>query len=124
MQRIRSHKELRVWQRAMDAAMQVFEVSKRFPVEERYSLTDQVRRSSRSIAANTSEAWGKRRYPAAFVAKLYDAVSEAAETRTWLEFARRCQYLAPEEVQVLDEAFDRIIGQLITMASRPDQWTT
>jgi four helix bundle protein len=69
---IRSFKELRVWQNAMEAAMIVFELSKRFPVEERYSLTDPFRRSSRSVAANISEAWRKRRYPAAFVSKLND----------------------------------------------------
>ena len=85
---IRSFKELRVWQGAMDLAMKVFEVSRGFPAEERYSLTDQLRRSSRSVAANISEAWRKRRYEAAFVAKLSDSESEAAETQTWVEVAR------------------------------------
>jgi len=73
----------------MDLAMLVFELSKRFPVEERYSLTDQIRRASRSVASNIAEAWRKRRYPAAFIAKLSDSESEAAETQTWTEFARR-----------------------------------
>jgi four helix bundle protein len=90
MAAIRSFKELRVWQNAMDLAMRVFELTKKFPVEERYSLTDQVRRSSRSVASNTAEAWRKRRYPAAFVAKLNDSEGEGAETQTWIEFARRC----------------------------------
>ena len=76
---LRSFKELRVWQNAIDSAMIVFELSKRFPVEERYSLTDQFRRSSRSVAANISEAWRKRRYPAAFVSKMNDAEGEAAD---------------------------------------------
>ena len=89
MGNIRSFKDLRVWQNAMDLAMLVFELSKRFPVEERYSLTDQIRRASRSVASNIAEAWRKRRYPAAFIAKLSDSESEAAETQTWTEFARR-----------------------------------
>lgn len=82
MASIRSFKELRVWQNAMDVAMRIFELTKSFPAEERYSLTDQMRRSSRSVAANITEAWRKRRYPAAFVSKLSDAESEAAETQT------------------------------------------
>ena len=77
---IHSFKELRVWRAAMDMAMLIFELSKAFPAAERYSLTDQIRRSSRSVAANISEAWRKRRYPAAFVSKLSDAEAEAAET--------------------------------------------
>jgi four helix bundle protein len=91
--KIRTHKELEVWQRAMDLAMEVFAISKSFPSEERYSLTDQIRRSSRSVPANISEAWRKRRYAAAFVSKLNDAEGEAAETQTHLEIARRCGYL-------------------------------
>ncbi|MBM3999203.1 MAG: four helix bundle protein [Planctomycetes bacterium] len=87
MANIRSFKELRVWRNAMSSAMRVFELSKRFPAEEEYSLTDQFRRSSRSVAANIAEAWRKRRYQAAFVAKLDDSGSEAAETQTWIEFA-------------------------------------
>src|SRR5690348_15134179 len=97
MGNIRSFKDLRVWQNAMDLAMLVFELSKRFPVEERYSLTDQIRRASRSVASNIAEAWRKRRYPAAFIAKLSDSESEAAETQTWTEFARRCGYLSDEQ---------------------------
>lgn len=81
MTNIRSYKELRVYQSAMDAAMEVFELSKGFPVEERYSLTDQIRRSSRSVCANIGEAWRKRRYPAHFASKLSDAETEAEETR-------------------------------------------
>jgi four helix bundle protein len=90
---IKNHKDLRVYQTAFDAAMKIFEVSKKFPVEERYSLTDQIRRSSRSICANLAEAWRKRRYEGAFVAKLNDCEAEAAETQTWIEFAVKCNYL-------------------------------
>ena len=88
---IRSYRNLRVYQAAMNAAMRIFELSKRFPPEERYSLTDQVRRCSRSVCANIGEAWRKRRYPAHFVSKLSDSETEAEETRVWVEIALRCK---------------------------------
>jgi four helix bundle protein len=122
MANIRSFKELRVWQNAMDAAMRIFELTKRFPAEERYSLTDQFRRASRSVAANISEAWRKRRYEAAFVSKLSDAESEAAESQTWTEFARRCRYLSSEDAVDLDERYERILGQLVSMIEHPADW--
>lgn len=96
MANIRSFKKLRVWQNAVEIALEIFEITKTFPMEERFSLTDQIRRSSRSVAANITEAWRKRRYPAAFVSKLSDAESEAAETPTWIEIALRCNYLTSE----------------------------
>ena len=120
---IRSFKELRVWQNAMDVAMQIFELSKSFPAEERYSLTDQVRRSSRSVATNTAEAWRKRRYPAAFVSKLSDAEAEAGETQTWIEFCRRCGYLNAATCDELDAHCDQIMGQLVNMMNQPETWT-
>ena len=89
MEKIRSHRDLKVWQKAIDAAMAVFETTKSFPSEEKFSLTDQIRRSSRSAPAQISEAWRKRRYAAAFVSKLNDAEGEAAETQTH-QIARRC----------------------------------
>ena len=101
MGNIRSFRDLKVWQKAMDAAMRVFELSKRFPVEEKYSLTDQIRRSSRSVPANIAESWRKRRYPAAFVSKLNDAEGEAAETQTHLETALR-QYMSKQKADELD----------------------
>ncbi|MHB8995360.1 MAG: four helix bundle protein [Armatimonadota bacterium] len=103
--------------------MMVFELSKAFPMEERFSLTDQVRRSSRSVAANISEAWAKRQYKAAFVSKLNDALGEAAETQTWLEITHRCQYLSAEKIDPLAAIYERIIGQLITISRQPDSWT-
>jgi four helix bundle protein len=115
--------ELHVYTRAMDAAMVIFALSKRFPVEERYSLTDQVRRSSRSVCANIGEAWRKRRYPAAFVAKLSDAEAEASETVVWLEFARRCGYVEASETMRLDDEYDHIIAQLVRMIEEPEKWT-
>ena len=123
MANIRSFKELRVWQNAMDLAMIVFELTKKFPTEERYSLSDQFRRASRSVASNTAEAWRKRRYPAAFVAKLNDAEGEAAETQTWIEFSRRCGYLAPKDAEDLDRRCEEILGQLVKMIERPGDWT-
>src|SRR4051812_29161513 len=93
------HQDLDVYKKAFEAAMQVFELSKKFPKEEVYSLTDQIRRSSRSVCANLAEAWRKRRYEAAFVSKLNDSEAEAAETQTWLEFAVRCEYLTPAVVE-------------------------
>ncbi|NJO66190.1 MAG: four helix bundle protein [Leptolyngbyaceae cyanobacterium RM1_405_57] len=122
MGNIRSFKELRVWQKSMDAAMEIFELTKTFPVEERYSLTDQIRRSSRSVAANLTEAWRKRRYSAAFVSKLSDAESEAAETQTWIEIARRCGYLSEQEAQTLDQKYEEILAQLVTMIAHPEKW--
>ena len=106
MPTIRSYKELRVYQAAMEAAMKIFELSKRFPVEEKYSLTDQMRRSSRSVCTNIGEAWRKRRYPAHFISKLSDSEGEAEETRVWVEIALRCKYLTDEEAKELDEAYD------------------
>lgn len=119
---IRSYRELRVYQAAMDAAMRIFELSKRFPVEERYSLTDQVRRCSRSVCSNIGEAWRKRRYAAAFVSKLSDSETEAEETRVWIEIARRCKYLTPEEPQELDDTYDRILSQLVRMIFGHQKW--
>jgi four helix bundle protein len=88
----------------MDLAMEIFEVTKGFPVEERYSLTDQIRRSSRSVPANIAEAWRKRRYPAAFVSKLNDAEGESAETQTHLEIAKRCGYIDSASTSRLDNS--------------------
>jgi four helix bundle protein len=122
MANIRSYKELRVYQAAMDAAMRIFELSKRFPPEEKYSLTDQIRRCSRSVCSNIGEAWRKRRYPAHFVSKLSDSEGEAKETRVWLEFASRCNYITQQEARELDETYDRILSQLVKMISGHEQW--
>jgi len=123
MAKIQSHKELSVWRNAMDAAMKVFEITKGFPAEEKFSMTDQIRRSARSVAANLAEAWRKRRYKAAFVAKLNDAESEATETQTWIELAMRCKYIPDETAEELDEMYERIIGQIVVMINQPEKWT-
>ena len=119
---IRHFRELEVYQLAMGAAMRIFEISKLFPTEEKYSLTDQIRRSSRSVCTNIAEAWRKRRYPNAFVSKLSDADAEAAETQVWLEFALKCGYLDGKLFDELDAVYDKILGKLVKMLSRPDQW--
>lgn len=103
--------------------MTIFYRSKSFPSEEKFSLTDQMRRSSRSVAANLAEAWRKRRYPAAFVSKLSDSEAEAAETQTWIEIARRCGYLKDEEAKQLDTQYEQILSQLVVMISQPEKWT-
>ncbi|MGF1520169.1 MAG: four helix bundle protein [Nodosilinea sp.] len=117
------HEDLEVYQSAFQVAMEVFEVSKRFPVEERYSLTDQGRRSSRSVCANLAEAWRKRIYEASFVAKLSDCVAEAAETQTWIAFAIKCQYLDAQTGQELTQSYDRIISTLISLIHNSKSWT-
>jgi len=123
MTNIRSFRELMVWKKAMDLAMEIFEITKRFPPEEKYSLTDQIRRSSRSVPANIAEAWRKRRYPAAFVSKLNDAEGESAETQTHLEIARRCGYIDPESTLRLDSLYEETMAMLVSMIAHPDQWT-
>jgi four helix bundle protein len=120
---IRHFRELEVYRLAMDSAMKIFEISKIFPREEKYSLTDQIRRSSRSVCTNIAEGWRKRRYPNAFVSKLSDADAESAETQVWLEFAAKCGYLDQNVTKELDNAYNHILGKLVNMLTRPDQWT-
>ncbi len=119
---IRSYRELDVYQMAMNGAMRIFELTKGFPAEERFSLVDQIRRSSRSVCANIAEAWRKRRYKAAFVSKLSDAETEAAETQVWLEFAFRCGYLDEQTFSEINRHYDQIIGKLVRMIDNPLPW--
>jgi four helix bundle protein len=121
-ERINTFKDLRVYQLAMDAAMEVFLLSKRFPSDEKFSLTDQFRRSSRSVCANIAEAWRKRRYAAAFVAKLSDAEAEAAESQVWIEFCKRCGYLPESVCARLDDHFDHVLRQLVKMIDEHKKW--
>ncbi len=122
MANIRHFSELEVYQLAMESAMRIFEASKRFPAEERYSLTDQIRRSSRSVCANIAEGWRKRRYPRAFVSKLSDADAEAAETQVWLEFANKCGYLDSDPVNELIVTYNHILGKLVVMMNHSEDW--
>lgn len=118
--KIGSVRELEVYQLAFDTAMEIFEISKGFPKEEQYSLTDQVRRSSRSVCTNLAEGWRKRRYKAVFINKLSDAEQEAAETQTWLEFALKCNYIDEHIFRKLDEKYEHIFAMLITMERKSD----
>lgn len=122
MAKIATHKDLRVYQAAFLAAMDIYKLSKSFPVEEKFSLTDQIRRSSRSVCANLAEAFRKRRYPKNFVSKLSDCESEAAETHVWLDFALACDYLTIEEYEKLYKEYDMILGMLVRMIVEPEKW--
>ena len=120
--KISSFRELRVYQLAFELQQDVFSLTKVFPKEERYSLTDQIRRASRSIGANIAESWQKRRYPAHFVSKLTDADGEQAETQHWLETALACDYIDKTEHRDLLAKCSRIGEMLGKMIAHPDQW--
>jgi four helix bundle protein len=117
------HQDLDVYKKAFEAAMQIFELSRTFPKEETYSLTDQIRRASRSVCSNIAEAWRKRRYEAAFISKLNDSEGEAAETQTWLEFAVRCEYLNRDIGRDLFKTYDEIISMLVAMINNSNSWS-
>jgi four helix bundle protein len=119
---IGSVRDLEVYRLAFDTAMEIFELSKCFPPEEKYSLTDQIRRSSRSVCTNISEGWRKRKYKAVFINKLTDAEQEAAETQTWLEFALKCNYINKQIFEKLDDKYEHIFAMLIMMERRVDSF--
>ena len=122
-EKIVSHRDLEVFKKAFDCAMELFECSRAFPKEETYSLTDQVRRSSRSVCANLAEAWRKRRYEGAFVSKLSDSEAEAAETQVWIEFAVKCGYLDREIGLRLFQQYDQTFATIVGMINHPETWT-
>ena len=119
---IKHHRDLRVFQAGFAAAMRIFEESKRWPKDERYALTDQIRRSSRAVCANVTEAWRKRRYQSSFISKLSDADAEAAETQTWLDFALACAYMDASLHDGLYRYYDEICGGLVKMMADPERW--
>ena len=119
---VRRHTDLDVYKRAFKAAMKLFEVTQSFPKEEKYSLTDQVRRSSRSVCANLAEAWRMRRYEAAFISKLAYSEAEAAETQSWIQFAVECKYLSRGDAMELYKEYDEIIKMLVHMINHATQW--
>jgi four helix bundle protein len=110
--RIGHFRDLDVYRMAFGSAMAIFEITRAFPVEERYSLTDQIRRSSRSVGANLAEGWRKRKYEAVFKNKLTDAMQEASETQCWLEFSQCCGYISANIFNDLDNEYERIIAML------------
>ena len=116
------HRDLRVFKLGFESSMKIFESTKKWPRDERYSLTDQIRRSSRSVCANIAEAWRKRRYEASFISKLTDADAEVAETQVWLDFALSCGYIEEVFWKELDNQYAQISGGLVKMMSNPSQW--
>jgi four helix bundle protein len=122
-QKIVSHTDLEVYQKAFETAMTIFELTRSFPKEERYSLTDQIRKSSRSVCTNLAEAWRKRRYEGAFVSKLSDSEGEAAETQGWLQFSVRCGYLDRETAASLYETYNQVLSTVVGMINHCDTWT-
>jgi len=123
MEKIRTHKDLKVFQLSFELGMEIFNLTKDFPKSETYSLTDQIRRSSRSVSGNIAEAFRKRRYPKHFVSKLTDSEGEAAETQVWLDYAFACKYLQGESHERLTEKYNYVIGMLVNMENRPEKWT-
>ncbi len=120
--KIESFKDLIVYQKAYHLAMDIFEVSKNFPIEEKYSLTDQIRRSSRSITANLAEAWAKRRYEKVFINKLSDCLGEEQETEVWLDYARDCRYINKETHEKIVSNYLEVRKILISMINCPEKW--
>jgi len=123
MAQIARHQELKVYQAAFSISMELFELSKTFPKEETYSLTDQIRRSSRSVCSNLAEAFRKRKYPKAFIAKIADCEGEAAETQVWISYSAACDYVSEEVQEVLSRKYDKILAQLVTMRNHPEKWS-
>ena len=118
MAEIRSFRDLNAYKKAREAARAIFEITKSFPREERYALTDQIRRSSRAVNAMIAEAWAKRRYEAAFISKINDALGEANETQSWLDHALDCDYITSAQVEELDASWQQIGGMLHRMTNR------
>lgn len=121
-QKITHHWQLAVFQLAREGAQKFFQISKNFPKEEVYSLTDQGRRASRAVSAMIAEAWRRRKYEAAFVNKLNEAEGEAAESQVWVMHAVDCGYLSKSDGRELHRLFDRILGKLVNMGNRPEPW--
>ena len=119
---VRSHRYLRVYQRAFGFAHDIYLISKAFPAEERFELTSQIRRSSRSVCANIAEAWRKRRYKPAFISKMSDSETEAGETQTWLEFAKVEEFMTPEEAERLWQEYESLIATIVGISLNADKW--
>ena len=120
--RINSHRDLEVYKLAFKCAMEIFQLTKNFPPEERFSMTDQIRRASRSVCSNLAESWRKRRYRAVFINKLTDAQQEASETQTWLDFCIACNYINKQTFERLDQEYENILGMLNSMEIKADKF--
>ena len=119
---IRHFRDLEVYRRAFNAAMTIFQLTKDFPAEERYSLVDQIRRASRSVCSNLSEAWRKRRYIAVFKNKITDSMQEASETQCWLEFSLACNYIEQANFKYLDREYEEIIAMLNSIENKAQKF--
>ena len=115
---IRSYEDLKVYRLSYELAMQIFEITKKFPKEETYSMTDQIRRSSRSVPINIREGFAKRRYENVFIRHLNDAFGSCEETRGWLDFAEDCKYISNNEHQRLDKGYDEVSAMLFTLMNK------
>lgn len=122
MSQINSFRDLIVYQKAYQAAMEIFEITQSFPKEEKYSLTDQIRRSSRSITSNIAEAWSKRIYPKSFVSKLSDSLGEEYETENWLDYSKDCNYITTETHSKLMSGYNETRKMLISMINNPEKF--
>ena len=123
MEIIRSHKELKVYQEAYKTSLEIYEISKKFPKEELYSLTSQIRRSSRSVCANLAEAFHRRKYPKSFASKLNECEAEAAETQNWLDHALEYNFIKQDVHDRLYDVYNKIIAMLINMQLAPEKWS-
>jgi len=119
---VSSFKELIVYQKAHKLAMDIFELSKKFPKEEKFSLTDQIRRSSRSVSSCIAESWGKRLYIKSFINKLTDSLGEEFETEDWLDYSRDCKYISDAEYEQMNSGYNEVRKMLISMINNPEKW--
>ena len=122
MSQINSFKDLIVYQKAYKLAMEIFEITKSFPKEEKYSLTDQIRRSSRSVTSCIAESWAKRRYVKAFINKLTDSLGEEYETEVWLDYSKDSNYINESTHKDLINGYDEVRKMLISTINNPDKW--
>ncbi len=122
MGQINNFKELIVYQKAYKLAMEIFEITKSFPKEEKYSLSDQIGRSSRSVTSNIAESWAKKRYVKSFINKLTDSLGEEFETESWLDYARDCKYISTDIHSDMITGYDEVRKMLISMINNPDKW--
>jgi four helix bundle protein len=120
--KIQNERQLDVYKLSVQAAMEIYELSKSFPKEEMHSLTDQIRRSSKSVSEQITKGWRRRKNVAEFVLKMNEAEGEAAETQVWLEYSVKCLYIPTEEGTRLHKKYDQILGKLVNMGNHPEKW--
>ena len=122
MSQISSFRDLIVYKKAYELAMDIFKISKEFPKDEKYSLTDQIRRSSRSVTSNIAEAWARKRYVKSFISKLTDSLGEEYETEVWLDYSKDCEYIKETTHHDLIIKYDEVRKMLISIINHPEKW--